>query len=89
MKPRFQKERKDFLDGQGGSEQVADESRINSPVRAELEFHDDSRRHTHRKTDRVQRCPESRGCFIEVRVSRDTFLPDTPEQRPMVSGGNM
>src|SRR6516162_7181156 len=61
----FQKERKDSFGGQCGSEHVADESRINSPVRSELEFHDDSRRHAHREADRIEGSPEPRGCFID------------------------
>src|SRR5213593_1645141 len=83
---RFQKERKDSLSGQCSAEYIPHESRISRPIRAELELHHNSRRHTHRKAGRVQGCPESRGAFIDGFAPQEIHSLEKHEDNPHPDG---
>jgi len=63
----FEEEREDALCRQRRTEHVSDEAGIGRPVRAELELHDDPRRHSHGEGDGEQLGPEP-GCGLVDRL---------------------
>ena len=64
-KTGFEEEREDALRRQRAAEHVADEARIRRPVRAELKFHHDARRHADGEREREHLRPEPRHLVID------------------------
>ena len=64
-KTGFEEKREDAFRRQRAAEHVADEPRIGRPVRAELEFHHDARRHADGEREREHPRPEPRHLVIE------------------------
>ncbi len=63
---RFEEERHQPFDGERHAEDVADVVRVVRPVRAELEFERDARRHAHREVDPEELAPELGHVLVDL-----------------------
>ena len=83
-KRSFQEKGHNALDGQRGTENVADEMGVVRPVRAELELEDQARRHADREVDREDADPEFRRALPEgiARAVVERFHDRADETEP-------